>query len=172
MTTVNEARKALNEGVKFLNDVFPNTNFNYTPLSLMELDVDLRKQFPFPQKPMPTTAIALGFYLGEVIVKNVDGAEFIDEEITDEGIWDIKVKVPVKFNGELTDFEVKPVVRIVNTLNNRNQEIYGWYKMIEDFRTGKIDISEQQKQLGKKQIGDWQVSPSGAIYRLRKNDDM
>lgn len=148
--------------LKTLEEMMPITEsthefkFNYYPQSLKKLEISLNGLYPFGKREYdPSLAVVFGGYLGQVMVKNIKGAEWVDFE---DDPFDAKVKTPVKHGETLGYAEIFPLLRVYKFLNvDREDTIYGFYNMTQDIANGRLNMDTN---------GQW-VSNSVRGYNMR-----
>ena len=132
-------------------------DFNFTHQSLKDLESTIDSLYPLGHNPLDTTVFMLGYYLGETIVKNVDGAKWITpvgSEDENPYLWGISVPVKASDGTKFTAF---PMERVANYWGDRSNTLYGFCSMLKDFTSGALDPST-----GTDYIGD------GFTFKARK----
>lgn len=111
-------------------------NFDYSHQSLKDLESAIDTQYPLGHEPLNTTIVALGIYLGEVIIHSVKGAEWGVPKSGDESnpfTWIITI--PVGENPE-SKFVAIPLQRVTNYWYDRTDTLYGYCSMLRDMALG------------------------------------
>lgn len=108
---------------------------DYKPESLARIEREIDRVYPIGHKPMTTTIISYGLYLGEVFVRNVPGATW--GPIT-ENLYDLEIRIDRKDHS----FVGYPLKRVLNFWFNRSNALSVYYQMNLDVLNGVIQPEE------------------------------
>lgn len=131
---------------------------DYTPSSLDKVEKVIDSMFPEGHKPMESTLIPFGFYLGEVIVQNIPGAHWDIQETT-KYLNEIAVVVPQA--GDDNHIKIMPFVRISKFWSDRTDGLSVFYRMISRMALGRVDLDSTKP-------GEWVHFPNGDSFRVTK----
>ena len=129
---------------------------NYTLESLEQLEWQLNQMFAPGHEPMPTTVLALGYYLGETIVRNVPNARWVTEGAKHPHGLTIEIKQFNEGKGQ-----VLPLNRIYKFFEDRENGLATFYRMVHLMSVGGIDIENMEE-------GKWMEFPNGDRVRIVK----
>lgn len=154
--TVEEFLKDMKELVPMIIQTL-GVEANYTLESLEQLERQLDRMFAPGHEPMPTTVLALGYYLGETIVRNVPNARWVTEG----------AKHPHELTIEIEHFNegkgaVFPFNRIYKFFEDRENGLATFYRMVHLMSVGGIDVQNMEE-------GKWVEFPNGDRIRIIKD---
>ncbi|MNV17533.1 hypothetical protein D3C71_1083260 [compost metagenome] len=109
--------------------------FNYMPESLLVLEERAKEMFPKGHIFMGTTPLVLGFYIGEVIIRNIKGSYWHKDLSDNPRSWGIEV--PLCSGGTISVF---PAQRFINFSHDYSDTIYGYFNMLRDMNSGVLNI--------------------------------
>lgn len=120
-------------------------SLNFTTSSIMELEKHILKDFIRKNKrPLDSTILCFGYYLGEVVLRNIKGAEV--QYCDKNNAFDYTIKI--------NEFSVRPCYTILNYIeSNGKRDLSGWFGMVKKNAT--MTAEEFVSNLNKsKDIGD------------------
>lgn len=125
---------------------------NYTPQSLKAIEAYYSSRTTKNEQVKWSIDVALAFYFGEVIVRNIKNAEWTESESAE----DMKVTIPTT-EGHSVAF---PLRRILRFQENQEYGLYPYYSMIQDMSKNRINLDSPE--IGGK---DFVGTPRG--YQMR-----
>lgn len=135
-----------------------NIKADYSPQSLKELERVLSLfSEGFKQNPPTMVVVALGYYFGETLRRNVPNVEWVHEQALDPSGLSLRVQ---QNNGYQ---EFKPIQRILNFFMDHEFGLYTVYVTMKKLQEGSLDLLHAKKN---KKI---MLDESNNIYvRVRK----
>jgi hypothetical protein len=122
--------------------------------NLKEMEHVINTLYPLGHQPEVTTVISFGLALGDTLVKNIPGAEWVIEDLAD--IFDMRIKLE---NGDVKT-EARPLLRMRKFWFDRTDTLFGWAEMVRDIVMGDVNLE------GKEDI--WHIRPNGTTIRMKK----
>lgn len=104
---------------------------DFKPESLKKIETEINKVYPIGHKPMTTTIISYGLYLGEVFVRNIPGASW--GPFT-EDFYELQIRIYRKDHC----FVGYPLKRVLNFWFNHSKALTVYYQMNLDVLNGVI----------------------------------
>lgn len=133
---------------------------DFTPEGLVQIEAMLNFVYPPDGGPMPNSMFLFGFYLGEVIVRNIDGARWVTNEPT-ESLSRLVVEVPMR-DGFGSRFS--PFMRIQKFWRDRTDGLAVAYQMLSTL----VDLGpENMKKLSSDPDGEgWRSLGKHMRFRM------
>jgi len=151
-------------------DITAGLKYTESELALIEEKID--EMFPVGHKPMATTLVPFGYYLGKMFITKFPGSEWYVSDKANEtnDIWDVSVKL--KVDDSKHTMEVKPFRRVQKFWKNREDKMTSMLRMVI-FTT---EISMDAEYWTKRADEDgWILMGSGDMLRMfvgEKGGDM
>lgn len=111
-------------------------SLNYTYEDILRIEKYINRRLPLNDETPSHIIVALGVYLGQIIIKQLDGEWKFNEG---DNIAHMSVVVKAK-----ESFELKPFIRIETYIKNRNDSIEGWYYLAKRYHNGEIELDKLQ----------------------------
>jgi hypothetical protein len=107
-------------------------NFDYKELKYNEeeltaIEDKINEMYPQGHKPLPTTLIPFGFYLGELLRKKIPGSEWKIPDEKDVSVWDMCIEFKNTDGGKM---QAHPFRRIEKFWKNRDERMVSFIRMI------------------------------------------
>jgi hypothetical protein len=134
---------------------------DFSPESLDELEGSINEMFPLGHKPLPTTYIPFGVYLGETIVQNIPNSKWDYSEVKDH-VEDIAVVV----GDDKNQMRLYPFRRVMNFWKDREDGLAVLFRTVQLMTAGGIDPTAIKQD-------EWIKFPNGDMIRVTtgKDDD-
>lgn len=155
--------------LKSLLQIKSDAGLKYNEAELLMIEDKIEEMFPEGHKPLPTTLIPFGFYLGKYIIKKIPGAEWtFPESNNDDDIWDVGIKFKASMAGEMV---IKPFLRAKKFWMRREDKM----STLAHVACFNSEI-EMDKDYWTKRTDDdgWITMASGDMFRLyvgKKSDN-
>ena len=153
-------RDASKESIKAKVNEHKN-DLTYSLDELFKIEKVIDERYPAGHKPLYTTMIPFGFYLGELMVTTIAGAEWVTDAAS---ISDIAVKLRMP-SGEYSYW--KPFMRVQMYWKNREDRMSTFYKMCEFL--SEIEFSKEYLE-SRMDADGWIYMESGDAFRMRTKD--
>ena len=126
LINIEDITKVKSEDLQYNRDVH-KLKYNDAELSLIEKKIN--EKYPQGHKPLATTVIPFGFYLGEMIIKKIPGAKWnvSDEDNKNGDIFDISVEFK---NPKGYSMRAKPFMRAKKYWINREDRMTTFLRML------------------------------------------
>jgi hypothetical protein len=122
--------------------------FDFSHHSLKGMELAINSAYPQGHNPMDTTIFMLGFYFGETLVKNVEGAAWVTpSEKEDENPYDWGISVPIGGSPD-HKFTAFPMERMSNFWSDRTNTLYGFCSMLKDITSGLLSLDAEVDHIG------------------------
>jgi hypothetical protein len=123
---------------------------DYSPESLKVLERVINETYPPDRDNKPELIAMLGVYLGEVFVRNIPNATWVD---FDEYVDDAAVTIEIKNIHN----KIFPLKRMFNFFKDRDYKLYPYYKMIEEM-TDKLNQAKTEEDLKNVLLGTYNTN--------------
>lgn len=133
---------------------------HYTYDAVKDLEKVVNEVYPQGHKPLTTTYIPFGLYLGKTLIDNIENAEWggLDED----HIWDIYIEIKQKNDESMRVF---PFKKIISFWEDRSNNLTSVIKMCEFVTNYDISDKELMKQFEDKD--GWIHFETGDCFRVR-----
>lgn len=130
MNRIDQVVKTMEEAQEML-EMMVGFKMNYKPQTLKSLEKYLQERKGWGSTiPEPVLAM-FSVYLGQIIVKHIKGAEWVD----DESFSKVHITIPAN-DGHFT---IYPQNRIHKFLKDPTDGLYPFYTMIQDMSKGRLN---------------------------------
>lgn len=152
---LSEIRKVFNQTLPVFEQHF-KMKVDYTPESLQRLQDAFDEIYPIGTRPHPSTAVTTGYYVGEVFIRNIKGAQW-DPDLYKNSPLHVTMTLP----GTGRMIMAHPPEMVADYIFDPRMSIY---KIFEYYK----DVAEGRRQIIDRKItGDL---PSGVGYTVYNNN--